>query len=113
MVTAIAGMFLSTKPAGMVPWHVLGFASLGLAMAMAASAVINHVVDQKIDGDNATLTLIGGPPNAITTELTDANKESKTEGTVTLTREHSVWKIVKESWKSKEVITDPAPTPQK
>jgi len=49
MVTAIAGMFLATKPAGMVPLDVLFLGSLGLAMAMAASAVINHVVDQKID----------------------------------------------------------------
>ena len=49
MVTAIVGMFLATKPAGMVPLTVLVWASLGLGMAMAASAVINHVVDQKID----------------------------------------------------------------
>lgn len=49
MVTAIAGMFLATNPAGMVPLSVLVFGSLGLAMAMGASAVINHVVDQKID----------------------------------------------------------------
>lgn len=49
MVTAIAGMFLATQPAGMVPWPILLWASLGLAMAMGASAVINHVVDQKID----------------------------------------------------------------
>jgi len=49
MVTAIAGMFLATNPAGMVPWNVLLLGSLGLAMAMGASAVINHVVDQKID----------------------------------------------------------------
>jgi len=49
MVTAIAGMFLATNPAGMVPLKVLLFGSLGLAMAMGASAVINHVVDQKID----------------------------------------------------------------
>jgi len=49
MVTAIAGMFLSTNPAGMVPINILLLGSLGLAMAMAASAVINHVVDQEID----------------------------------------------------------------
>lgn len=49
MVTAIAGMFLATKPAGMVPLTILVFGSVGLAMAMGASAVINHVVDQKID----------------------------------------------------------------
>lgn len=49
MVTAIAGMFLATRPAGMVPLEILVLGSLGLAMAMGASAVINHVVDQKID----------------------------------------------------------------
>lgn len=49
MVTAVAGMFLATRPAGMVSWDVLLLGSLGLAMAMGASAVINHVVDQKID----------------------------------------------------------------
>jgi protoheme IX farnesyltransferase len=49
MVTAIAGMFLATQPAGMVPLNILLVASLGLAMAMGASAVINHVVDQRID----------------------------------------------------------------
>ncbi len=49
MVTAVAGMFLATNPAGMVPLHVLVWGSLGLAMAMGASAVINHVVDQQID----------------------------------------------------------------
>lgn len=49
MVTAVAGMFLATQPAGMVPLAVLCWGSLGLAMAMGASAVINHVVDQKID----------------------------------------------------------------
>lgn len=49
MVTAIAGMFLATEPAGMVPVDVLLIGSLGLAMAMGASAVINQVVDQKID----------------------------------------------------------------
>jgi len=49
MVTAIAGMFLATQPAGMVPLTILVLASLGLAMAMGASAVINQVVDQRID----------------------------------------------------------------
>ena len=49
MVTAIASMFLATQPAGMVPINILLLASLGLAMAMGASAVINHVVDQRID----------------------------------------------------------------
>ena len=49
MVTAIAGMFLATQPAGMVPLMILLPGSLGLAMAMGASAVINQVMDQRID----------------------------------------------------------------
>jgi protoheme IX farnesyltransferase len=47
MVTAVIGMFLSTP--GMVPWHVLTLGSLGMALAMMASAVINQVMDQRID----------------------------------------------------------------
>ncbi|MCB1615772.1 MAG: heme o synthase [Pseudomonadales bacterium] len=49
MVTAIAGMFLATNPAGMVPIDILIYASVGLSLAMGASAVVNHVVDQRID----------------------------------------------------------------
>lgn len=49
MVTAVAGMFLATDPPGMVPPDVLVFGTLGLALAMMASAVINQIMDQKID----------------------------------------------------------------
>ena len=45
--TAIVGMFLSTP--AMVPVDVLVFATLGIAFAAASAAVINHVVDQKVD----------------------------------------------------------------
>ena len=49
MVTAVAGMFLATEPAGMVPWPILLPAVLGMALAMMSSAVINQIMDQKID----------------------------------------------------------------
>ena len=49
MVTAVAGMFLATEPAGMVPLSILIPATVGLALAMMASAAINQIMDQKID----------------------------------------------------------------
>lgn len=49
MVTAVAGMFLATEPAGMVPLSILMPATIGLALAMMASAAINQIMDQKID----------------------------------------------------------------
>ena len=45
--TAIVGMYLST--AGLVPWDVLVFASLGIGLAASSGAVVNHVLDQRID----------------------------------------------------------------
>ena len=45
--TAIVGMLLSTS--GAVPLTVLFFGSLGIALAAASGAAINHVVDQRID----------------------------------------------------------------
>lgn len=47
MVTAVIGMFLATP--GMVPLRVLTLGTLGLALAMMASAVVNQVMDQRID----------------------------------------------------------------
>ncbi len=47
MVTAVIGMFLATP--GMVPLRVLILGSLGLALSMMASAVVNQVMDQRID----------------------------------------------------------------
>lgn len=49
MVTAVAGMFLATEPAGMVPLSTLIPATIGLSLAMMASAAINQIMDQKID----------------------------------------------------------------
>ena len=49
MVTAVAGMFLATEPAGMVPLGTFIPAFVGLSLAMMASAAINQIMDQKID----------------------------------------------------------------
>jgi protoheme IX farnesyltransferase len=49
--TAIVGMFLATP--GMVPWEILLAASLGIGLAAAAGAVVNQVLDQRIDAQMA------------------------------------------------------------
>ena len=49
--TAIVGMFLATP--GMVPWGTLIAASLGIGLAAAAGAVVNQVLDQRIDAQMA------------------------------------------------------------
>ncbi len=45
--TAIVGMLLSTH--GMVPWDAFLFGTLGIGLAAASGAAINHVVDHRID----------------------------------------------------------------
>jgi len=47
LITAVVGMFLATP--GMVPWNVLIIATVGIGFAAGGAAVVNHVVDQKID----------------------------------------------------------------
>jgi protoheme IX farnesyltransferase len=49
--TAVVGMFLAAP--GMVPWSVLLFASTGIGLAAAAAAVVNQVLDQRIDAQMA------------------------------------------------------------
>jgi protoheme IX farnesyltransferase len=49
--TAIVGMFLAVP--GMVPVEVLIAASLGIGLAAAAGAVVNQVLDQRIDAQMA------------------------------------------------------------
>lgn len=46
--TAIVGMLLAAPPSPF-PWGVLIAASLGIGLASASGAAINHVVDQRID----------------------------------------------------------------
>ncbi len=45
--TAIVGMLLATE--SFPPWQILVFGNLGIALASASGAVINHWVDQRID----------------------------------------------------------------
>lgn len=47
LLTSVIGMFMSTP--GSVPWEILIFGNLGIGMCAAAGAVINHLVDQRID----------------------------------------------------------------
>ena len=49
--TAIVGMFLATP--GMVPLDVLVFGSLGIGLAAAAGAAVNHILDQRLDAQMA------------------------------------------------------------
>ena len=45
--TAIVGMLLASP--GMVPWNALVFGGLGIGLAAASAAAINHLVDRRID----------------------------------------------------------------
>jgi protoheme IX farnesyltransferase len=45
--TVIVGMLLSTRAA--IPWQVLLFGSLGIALVAGSAAAINHLVDRRID----------------------------------------------------------------
>lgn len=47
LLTAIIGMFMAVP--GMVPWDVLLFGNLGIALCAGAAAAVNHVVDSQID----------------------------------------------------------------
>ncbi len=49
--TAVVGMFLATP--GMVPWDALIGGSLGIGLAAAAAAVVNQILDQRIDAQMA------------------------------------------------------------
>ena len=47
LITSLVGMFLATR-AG-VPWAVLLFGNLGIGLCAGSAAVVNHVVDRRID----------------------------------------------------------------
>ena len=49
--TAVVGMFLATP--GFVPWNALLAGSLGIGLAAAAGAVVNQILDQRIDAQMA------------------------------------------------------------
>ena len=48
LLTSLVGMFMAVP--GMVPWPVLIWGNIGIAMVSGAAAVINHVIDRRIDG---------------------------------------------------------------
>jgi len=48
LLTSLVGMFMAIP--GMVPWPVLVWGNLGIAMAAGSAAVVNHVIDRRIDG---------------------------------------------------------------
>ncbi len=50
--TAIVGMVLAAPPAE-VPWNALIFGSIGIALASAAAAAINQMVDRRVDAQMA------------------------------------------------------------
>ena len=58
LMTSLVGMFLATR-AG-VPWTVLVFGNLGIALCAGGAAVINHVVDRRIDALPAHRIARGG-----------------------------------------------------
>jgi protoheme IX farnesyltransferase len=47
LITALAGMYLSTRQA--VPLTILIFGSLGICLAAGSAAVLNHLADQQAD----------------------------------------------------------------
>ena len=47
LLTSVIGMLLATP--GVPPWPVLLFGNLGTGLLAGSAAVVNHVVDQKID----------------------------------------------------------------
>jgi protoheme IX farnesyltransferase len=51
LLTAVIGMFMAVP--GMVPWDVLVFGNLGIALCAGSAAAVNHVVDSQIDGKMA------------------------------------------------------------
>jgi len=47
LLTAVIGMFMAVPT--MVPWRVLLFGNLGIALCAGAAAAVNHLVDTRID----------------------------------------------------------------
>ena len=47
--TAIVGMFLAIQPGQPLPWKAIVLGSLGIWLASASAAAINHLLDQRID----------------------------------------------------------------
>ena len=47
ILTSLVGMFLAVP--GMVPFDILILGNLGIALVAASGAVVNHLIDRKID----------------------------------------------------------------
>ena len=47
--TAVIGMFLAIEPGETMPWPTLALGALGIWLAAASAAAINHLLDQRID----------------------------------------------------------------
>jgi protoheme IX farnesyltransferase len=47
LVTSAVGMFMATP--GVVPWEILVYGNIGIGLCAASGAVINHLVDERID----------------------------------------------------------------
>lgn len=47
LITSLIGMLLATREA--LPWTLLLFGNLGIGLCAAGAAVVNHVVDRRID----------------------------------------------------------------
>jgi protoheme IX farnesyltransferase len=48
LLTSLVGMFMAIP--GMVPWPIIIWGNLGIAMAAGSAAAVNHVIDRRIDG---------------------------------------------------------------
>lgn len=48
ILTSVIGMFMATPSA--VPWDILLFGNVGLALCAGSAATVNHLVDRRIDG---------------------------------------------------------------
>jgi protoheme IX farnesyltransferase len=51
LLCTVVGMFLATT--GMVPWDILVFGNLGVALVAGSAAALNHLVDARIDAKMA------------------------------------------------------------
>ncbi|MCB1646824.1 MAG: heme o synthase [Pseudomonadales bacterium] len=51
LLCSMVGMFLATP--GMVPWDILIFGNLGIALVAGSAAALNHLMDSRIDADMA------------------------------------------------------------
>lgn len=47
LLCSLVGMFLATP--GMVPWNILLFGTVGIALVAGSAAALNHLVDYRID----------------------------------------------------------------